>query len=86
MMWCYCLTALHTGVGLLFDGSSVCPVVLRVLHHSGSVADDAAEESGAVSVPHCMYKCDKHTICSQTLSSIAQYIYRIQISLGNRIC
>ena len=54
MKCCCCLTALHTGVGLLFDGPSVCPVVLRVLHHSGSVADDAAKESGTVSIPHCM--------------------------------
>ena len=51
-----CLTALHTGMGLLFDGSAVCSVVLRVLHHSSGVADDAAEESGTVSFTKCMFE------------------------------
>ena len=50
-MKCYnCIAALYTGMGLLLGGSPVRSFMLRVLHHSGSLADDATEESRTVFV------------------------------------
>jgi len=50
-----CLAALHTGMGLLYDGSTVCPFMFRVLHHAGRMADDAAKKIATIFIiTHCM--------------------------------